>query len=242
MDKYNFIVGDCFSSFSLRPGVIKWSEFKEIKPSEIDEYRKNGKYIIGQGIDNDEVNILKNQNLELYSLLENQYVFDKNLKMAHKHKLQNCHINIPREISSDEYDMDVQIDSRCCELDDHITGEHINGIIIIEAARQAFIAVTEKFYLNENDSFYFVLSNMSCTFTRFLFPLPIKIKHQVLWYERHSKKGEEQIDFKVQTEFFQTQEKSACLITGDFSLYQKELMIGVEKKKADESIKLFKDS
>ncbi len=235
MRKVNFIVGDCFLAFSARQHVIRWSEFIKLSPDDIQNKRKTIQFILGQGIEFDHVKSLENSNNALYELIKNPYVLEKDLALTHKHKIENCHISVPKKLSDDKYVMDIFVDPQCAELNDHITGEHINGMVVVEAARQAFIAVTESYFAGGED-FYFVLSKMDSVFTQFLFPLPIRIHHHVLWHERHSRKGTEQIDFKVETKFFQIQEKPACIVSGEFSLYQKKMMLGIEKKKAAEAI------
>jgi hypothetical protein len=61
---------------------------------------------------------------------------------------------------------------------DHQTGQHVQGMVVVEAARQMFLAVSERFYANRypDRSYYFVIESMNTDFENFLFPLPATIE------------------------------------------------------------------
>lgn len=53
-------------------------------------------------------------------------------------------------------------------------------MILVEASRQAFIAVTEEFYMADKaGSSYYVINNMNIDFSSFMFPLPATIHYEV---------------------------------------------------------------
>ncbi|ASO21760.1 hypothetical protein FHR81_003409 [Actinoalloteichus hoggarensis] len=65
---------------------------------------------------------------------------------------------------------------------DHQTGQHVQGLVIIEAMRQMFIAVFETAYgrHNADRDFYVVWDSIDVTFLSFLFPLPASIHCEIL--------------------------------------------------------------
>lgn len=69
-------------------------------------------------------------------------------------------------------------------LCDHQTGQHIQGMVLIEAARQAIIATSEKYLLKESEinlsDKYFTLTSLNVNFSSFVFPLPVDVSLRVL--------------------------------------------------------------
>ncbi|MDP4557193.1 hypothetical protein Q9247_05815 [Halomonas meridiana] len=54
-------------------------------------------------------------------------------------------------------------------------------MVLIEASRQAFLAVTESFFKNENEeSVYFVINSMTTEFMGFVFPVHSYIDYRIV--------------------------------------------------------------
>jgi acyl-CoA thioesterase FadM len=69
---------------------------------------------------------------------------------------------------------------------------HIPAMVLIEAARQMFLAVTETYYIDSSVTPYrFLINTIQCQFHLPVFPLPITVRYEVL---RHDEK-------KVQHQF-----------------------------------------
>ena len=192
--------------------------------------------MIGQGVSSADLEDLKADKPSLYNLIVNPNVVEKNPKIAHKRKIENCHITRPVKITDTDYKLDVVVDSKCCEISDHITGEHINGVVLIEAARQAFIAITETFFLNDNEKVYFILKKLNCEFNSFLFPLAIQMRYKILNFE---KKGTSQFDFEVETAFYHHESDESSVIKGFFSVYPNAVMEQIESELADSAVDKF---
>ena len=232
--KKKFIVGDCFERFNNHSDVVGLSQFKELDVNSSKTSSFN--YIVGQGISLADLEDLKIQKPSLYNLIINPDIVEKNPEIAHKRKIENCHIARPTKITDTEYKLDVVVDSKCCEISDHITGEHINGVVLIEAARQAFIAITETFFLNENEKVYFILKKLNCEFNSFLFPLTIQMKYKILNFE---KKGAAQFNFEVETVFYHHESDESSIIKGFFSVYPKIAMEQIESELAESAVDKF---
>lgn len=99
---------------------------------------------------------------------------------SHKRKSENTLISMPRQIAEREFLLDLLIDENCELMRDHQTGQHLQGMILLEAARQSFLAVTEAFFLPADATkFYFVINEMVARYQRFAFPLPAVIRYRL---------------------------------------------------------------
>jgi hypothetical protein len=73
--------------------------------------------------------------------------------------------------------MNVLIDENCEMMRDHQTGLHIQGMLLVEAARQAYLATMEKFYIeNSTEKNYFIFNKLNVGYNKFSFPLPSSIR------------------------------------------------------------------
>jgi hypothetical protein len=73
------------------------------------------------------------------------------------------------------------LDDDCAEMSDHVTGMHIQGMVLTEAARQMMLAVGEKFLLPEalKGKAYFALRKVNSIYHQFGFPIEMKIVHEI---------------------------------------------------------------
>ncbi|WP_067706769.1 AfsA-related hotdog domain-containing protein [Nocardia yamanashiensis] len=99
------------------------------------------------------------------------------------HKYQNSNVllaNLIRE-SATEFSADLRIHGDNELLLDHQTGEHVQGIVIVEAVRQLFLGAFELEYGRRwpEQHFYIVWNSIELEFKSFLFPLPASV-HAVL--------------------------------------------------------------
>jgi acyl-CoA thioesterase FadM len=101
-------------------------------------------------------------------------------RLAHKKRPQNIVISTPRRISINAFEMDLCFSSQNEFFLDHMTGMHIQGMVLMEAARQAFMAVTEEFFLvSETQDYYFVIKRMDACYTNFVFPFEAKLRYDI---------------------------------------------------------------
>lgn len=226
-----FIIGDCFKDFIEHTEVVSLSQFKKLDPQCPDVLKLN--YILGQGISSVDLEKIKLENPSLFNLILNPNVVIKDHKVTHKHKVENCHISSLVKISETDYSMSVMIDPQCSEILDHITGKHINASILIEAARQAFIAITEVFFLNPEDKIFFILKNLESEFISFLYPLTIRMNYKIV---THKKKNSEKQHFEVETHFFHEGNNVATVIRGAFSVYPKNGIKRLERESAQQLV------
>ncbi|MEU0544469.1 AfsA-related hotdog domain-containing protein [Nocardia sp. NPDC005978] len=92
------------------------------------------------------------------------------------HKYQNSNVLLANLVqdSATEFSADLRIHGDNELLLDHQTGEHVQGIVIVEAVRQLFLGAFELEYGRRwpEQHFYIVWNSIELNFTSFLFPLP----------------------------------------------------------------------
>lgn len=182
------VVADKFAAFAIDKQVVTLTQLdsmlnlsKQILPG---QYR----VILGQGVSDADIARLINQ-IELHDPdmsrwnvgALHQQPGRADASLSHKHKPCNTLIAPPQMIDQDNYKIELLIDENCELMDDHQTGQHIQGMVLVEAARQAFLAVTERFFLQDSDhKSYFVINSMTTSFFGFVFPTPAQINYLVV--------------------------------------------------------------
>ncbi|HXP95312.1 MAG TPA: AfsA-related hotdog domain-containing protein [Telmatospirillum sp.] len=92
--------------------------------------------------------------------------------LSHKYRIENTLISAPRRIDEDHYDVDLLVDENSELMGDHQTGQHLQGMLMIEAIRQAFMAIAEAFFLPSGDiEYYFLFNTLAVELKRFIFPI-----------------------------------------------------------------------
>ncbi|AUM12863.1 AfsA-related hotdog domain-containing protein [Ketobacter alkanivorans] len=183
-----FVVGDKFSKFLNHENTISISNFeKQLFRNTIP--KEGVAYHLGQGVAMERANRISHDAVELKGLGVNiafEAIRKSSRHLVHKHNCANSMLSVPRRVSEHLYEADVHIDDRCSDLDDHITGQHVSGMVLVEACRQMFLAVTEQYYLKAYErEFYFVIKKSSMEYRRFVFPLDIKLNYRILSHKTH---------------------------------------------------------
>jgi hypothetical protein len=83
-----------------------------------------------------------------------------------------------------------------------MTGQHVQGLLLIEAARQMMLCVSESYLPGENTGarYYVVLNSVYTGYLKFAFPLPTLLSNEIL--SRQPGKGGS-LKATCQTRFFQ---------------------------------------
>ncbi len=181
LDKILLVVSDKFHNFATHKDVITKTELYRLLHADDTIFSTAQKIhlIPGQGFsDEDIANILI-----LAKISKNAHLFDFSLwvnlprrapkRHTHKHKRENILISDPKQISKDQFNMQILIDENCEMMNDHQTGLHVQGMVLLEASRQGYLAIFEKFYFDDsNEDKYFIFNHMDVHYNRFAFPLP----------------------------------------------------------------------
>ncbi|MFZ2315069.1 MAG: AfsA-related hotdog domain-containing protein [Gammaproteobacteria bacterium] len=224
-----YIVGDKFESFAHHKCVFTFSKF--IKFICNDKSKFNCDFVmLGQGLNEEEKNILKSLAVNAgVTCIQESFSPLASSNISHKCKIENIMISDPScAESNDLYKSHLYLNDDCAEMSDHVTGQHIQGMVFTEAARQMMLAVAEKYILNENDkeNSYCALLKVNSQFYQFGFPIATEILHKVNELECN-KTG--RYKAKTTTEFIQNG-KVIAMVDIDYIFNDKNIL---SKKEVD---------
>jgi hypothetical protein len=96
---------------------------------------------------------------------------------THKRDDRNVLVSAPRPAGDGAWTADLVLDEGTETLADHITGQHVPAVTLVEAARQMWTAVTETFLLPpDGPRTRFVVLSTSARFLGYVFPLPAVVR------------------------------------------------------------------
>ena len=203
------IVGDRFQKFaSDKNDVLTVSDLEQ----EIwkDSPLRTKEIVIGQGVEHDRflgmINLMARKKKGVVTVKNMHQIMDQcnpiHQASVHKHKRENILITKPVAQEDGTFFANISICDSGELLNDHSTGQHIQGIIITEAGRQMLISTSEYHLLSAADkgNSYFVLNSLNTDFKRFAFPLPITIVLRVL---SENRKAGQYLKVDCEISFFQ---------------------------------------
>ncbi len=206
MEKKIIVVGDKFNEFSNGKDVLTISELELLTQIPARVIDKQHEIVVGQGVRNDfaekvlsnhKRNKVHNNKIDLNSL--EILVNTKKNNYTHKKLEQNMLIGPAENVEHNEnlYALALLIDERSELMSDHQTGQHIQGMLLVEACRQTFIAITEEFIYQKDSERYYVINNMSIDFSNFLFPLPALVHFEFIGKHINSRRGRFEAQIRV---------------------------------------------
>lgn len=185
------VVGDKFSAYVLGKDAITYSNLRGLLSLSIPLLPALGRTVLvpGQGLSDAAVEQLLRDAAQSSNLSQFDFSLWRNLptrasaSLTHKHCSENILISAPVRMNAEMFSTHLLIDEQCELMRDHQSGQHLQGMILIEAARQGMLAVVEQFFLPKNDIDYaFVLNDMSVKYANFGFPVPATIECRILEY------------------------------------------------------------
>ena len=181
-----FVIGDTFAGTASQfDNIMTETDAPDFVWSETRPETKIV-FLVQQGVDYRSLaSAVKNrnteQNADLFALEASHCGARATRRLAHKARSENILISTPRALDEKNYEMDLCFSSQNEFFLDHMTGMHIQGMALIEAARQAFLAVTEAHFLQDDGKdYYFVIKSMDTSFQNFVFPFDATLKYEVI--------------------------------------------------------------
>ncbi|MDT7846343.1 AfsA-related hotdog domain-containing protein [Streptomyces justiciae] len=181
------LVGDRFAGFAAQQDVLTVSQF--IEEMRLGVYSWDSRPVrvrAGQGVTTEDADNVRDAALLLG--LGDRLDLDFRAPAlagrgeAHKHRSDNTLIADLRRDGADLFSATLRVHNDNELLIDHQTGEHVQGMVAVEAARQMFLAVSERYhacrYLDR--SYYYVIESMNTDFENFLFPVDATIVYHSL--------------------------------------------------------------
>lgn len=168
------LVSDKFKEFAKNSGVIIYSDLIEkLHAGEIDAEV----IIIGQGlgvggVENLTQAIEHSPYKDRISLVSPGEVMVES-DLVHKRKTKNVIVSTPKKLHKNVFTAVLLLDESCDEMGDHVTGQHVQGTLLIEAARQMMMAVVEMeaFTPESRGKCSYVLRQINVNYSRYLFPV-----------------------------------------------------------------------
>lgn len=181
------VVGDRFESFIGNRNTVSVSAL--LQRLHTGDVPTGLSITVGQGLSAEqlrEVERLLKRSGPRVSLANGKIPVHAERRVTHKHNPRNVMISAPKRLAEDRFTVDTVIDEHNEMLEDHLTGQHIPGMALVEAARQMWTAVTEEFFLKDSAKTRFVVSSINSTFRSYVFPLPTTLQYQLLNHESNA--------------------------------------------------------
>jgi hypothetical protein len=203
--RFLHVVGDAFSDFAANEDVVTISRLEALVEAGDVETGRLTVLIPGQGIPDRRLFALE-QAIGKKSLGAALQVLPDAAgrapgRITHKRMPCNVLVSDPWKVAEGAFAANLMIDDGCAEMSDHVTGQHVQGMVLIEAARQLFLAVTEKFFLPQDGgrSFYFLIDELDASFNAFVFPVKVELRYRIV----DARRGRGTHGFHVNVEFWQ---------------------------------------
>lgn len=140
--------------------------------------------VIGQGLSSQEVAQLQ-QNLAALTVLKPVPLLHRleqkiSPQWVDKTADKNVYITRPKQHAPLNFSSHLMLDEDCAAMADCNGGEHIPGILLIEAAKQLFIASARLFdiapdFAGRDEAIQFTLRSLDVRFSQFVFPLAAQL-------------------------------------------------------------------
>lgn len=229
------LVGNKFHEYCRKNNAITVNEFIILLQDGFYNVDKRIKVLLGQGVNYEDAQkvldvydrVCKDNALIDVSDISDATLSGKNT-FTHKYKVCNTIIGHAKKIDELNYLVPLLVDENCELLQDHQTGLHIQGIMIVEAFRQAIVAITEEFLSTQEQNKQMIVVNyINTTYDFFIFPLPTNIILKVLKKELIGKRAK----FLVRLEAWQNDEPGASCEC-EYQLFPSSIMTKTEAKMA----------
>src|SRR5690625_2275198 len=56
--------------------------------------------------------------------------------LSHKHNPKNTLVSMPRQVTADTFELHLMIDEDCELMNDHLSGQHVQGMVLIERSEE----------------------------------------------------------------------------------------------------------
>jgi hypothetical protein len=230
-----FVVGETFHEFAKGKDVLTVNQLKALMRLPGRLLDMHNVLMLGQGAQTDEVLDILNAweaNPEAgrrFEVSDLRRVMDRApTEASHKHVPHNTLISAPVQTSADSFELELLLDERCELMGDHQTGQHVQGMLLVEAFRQSFLAVTDTFFPFGEGKTYFVINTMHVEFQNFVFPLAAHIDYRIVSADVTGRRA------RYKTTMGLMQNGAQCAsATMDFTVYPAEV---IARKEAELSV------
>ncbi|MFT7560414.1 MAG: hypothetical protein ACI93R_002334 [Flavobacteriales bacterium] len=235
------IVGDKFAQFAEEKDALTISQLRTMLKQDSLAMSKLSQITLvpGQGIGDtdaaklmDEASNSTNRQHFDFSLWHNRPKRAES-NLSHKSNPENTLISVPQCLYEDCYKMQLMVDENCEQMSDHQSGQHVQGMVLFEAARQSLLVVTEAFYITDSATKYaFVFNKMGVHYNQFAFPFDAELIYEIR--EKNTRK-KTRMSFTVDIRIEQCGVTTASF-DAEFSVFRNEVISSREKTLAGEAL------
>jgi len=235
-----YVVSDAFERFAENPGVITYATAMAALDSDTGlPVEPDVRVRPGQGLNEAQVAafLARARAVGRDDRLDGWAADDRPAKasarLTHKARPENVLISTPRRIEESVFEADLMLDADSELMRDHVTGQHVQGMVLIEAARQTFLAVTEAFFVPEGEhgQYYFVINSMTAEYRGFVFPVDATIRYVV----DRAEVAPGRLSFDVTMQVIQVGAVRAELPTS-FTAFYKSSLVPKEEQRAQRTL------
>ena len=230
---YWLIVGDIYGDFAEHERVMTATRCKHYLDTT--SLRSDERFILGQGVgasDADEIRAKLRSSGHPDAL----YDFDELAPISLTHKQTDRHVLISclRNVGPRAYQSQLVLDDASDRLCDHVTGQHLAGMVLIEASRQAALGVLECEYKNTSQiSWGLTWSSTQVQFLGYIFPVPLTLTAKVS--EPVGTRSESRIPVNVVVDWDQLG-KPVCEMALTGILLERAFLAKLEVKRARQAV------
>lgn len=229
------VVGDTFAALAEVDGVRTVSQF-------VGDLKSGAplpdRLVAGQGVTDYELEYLSAALAARTSgelTIEPSAVERVSRGIAHKHRETNVLLADLERVDASTFAAGLRLHAENELLQDHQTGQHVQGIVLIEALRQMFIAVFEAahgLHMAERNLFV-VWDSLDIRFTSFLFPLPARLTCRIA---EEDLSDPERMSFRTAMEITQN-DVSAAVADVRFAVHDHDRIRAVEDRRATKAVR-----
>lgn len=232
------VVGDEFAEFAELNGAISASAFAhQLDGASLGEELPRH-VLVGQGVSEGWLQYLRQRvadrclDIEFHNTRQVEQRTGR--RFAHKRSRKNILITDPVQAGPNHFHCLLAIDDDCEIMSDHTTGCHLQGMLLIEAARQTFLAVTERYLLDNSVPHCFVINGMDVSYRKFAFPIATDIRFDIAELDRSR---QDRLSVKAVVSVLQAGD-CVCEVSVDYSAVQRERLMLRERQMAQQVLGL----
>lgn len=228
-DDVYLVVGDDYAAFARPPSVLTQSQLGSMLQGGADF--SGARVFMGQGMDLAVGPLLRERLTHLGAAEVALAPPRAALPLTHKRHTDYVLISEPERVDG-RWCFALLVDDGADRLSDHVTGQHMGAMLLIEAARQAVIASIEcQCPRADGGSWGLILQRLDCKFDTYAFPLPTAISVGVV----ESGAGDAQRELVLDVLFTQAGKRVAGI---DFhvGLCRRDLLSRIEGRHAAKAV------
>jgi A-factor biosynthesis hotdog domain len=172
-----FVIGDGYAAFAEHPSIITFVQLRTLLLENAIDWSAT-ELAQGLGLESAQLRMIRGELLAAGAPAHVARHFEREhapLALTHKHADEHVLIGPPRRIDHENLVFDLVLTSTQDRLSDHVTGQHVSGMLLIEAGRQAAAVALETVHADKSVDYAATWSALRVSFESFAFPLPMSL-------------------------------------------------------------------